>query len=103
MKLISPYTSTKYHALASAFAAAGNEGVRSRLLLPNLAHAVHLFREIGLMELIPDWEALKNVERAGWVARGVRDPESVAEHSMKVAEFALQLGIESRLDIRRVI
>ena len=103
MKIITPYTMTKYQALVSAFAAVGSEGIRSRLILPNMAYGVHLLCEIGLMELIPDWELLKNVERAGWVARGVRDPESVAEHSVKVAQLALSLGMDTRLDIRRII
>ena len=40
--------------------------------------------------------ALKGLRRTGWVERGVRDPESVADHSYGVALLALLLAEERR-------
>jgi putative hydrolase of HD superfamily len=37
---------------------------------------------------------LKRIRRAGWWHAGVRDPESVAEHSMRVAQLAALLAAE---------
>ncbi|OLT39016.1 HAD family hydrolase [Saccharomonospora sp. CUA-673] len=37
---------------------------------------------------------LKRIRRAGWWQAGVRDPESVAEHSMRVAQLAGILAAE---------
>jgi len=37
---------------------------------------------------------LKRIRRAGWWQAGVRDPESVAEHSMRVAQLAGLLAAE---------
>jgi putative hydrolase of HD superfamily len=37
---------------------------------------------------------LKRVRRAGWWHLGVRDPESVAEHSLRVAQLAALLAVE---------
>lgn len=37
---------------------------------------------------------LKRIRRAGWWQAGIRDPESVAEHSMRVAQLAGLLAAE---------
>lgn len=37
---------------------------------------------------------LKRIRRAGWWQAGVRDPESVAEHTMRVAQLAALLAVE---------
>lgn len=37
---------------------------------------------------------LKRIRRAGWWQAGVRDPESVAEHTMRVAQLAGLLAAE---------
>jgi putative hydrolase of HD superfamily len=37
---------------------------------------------------------LKRIRRAGWWHAGVRDPESVAEHSMRVAQLAAIIAAE---------
>lgn len=37
---------------------------------------------------------LKRIRRAGWWHLGVRDPESVAEHSLRVAQLAALLAAE---------
>jgi len=48
-----------------------------------------LFLEIGL---------LKKVQRTGWVLKGVKDVESVAEHTWRVAMLALVLAPQLNLD-----
>lgn len=44
---------------------------------------------------------LKRIRRAGWWHAGVRDPESVAEHSMRVAQLAALLAAEEGADPAR--
>ncbi|KAK0053919.1 HD domain-containing protein 2 [Biomphalaria pfeifferi] len=41
---------------------------------------------------------LKQVERTGWVRKGVKNPESVAEHSYRMAMAAFALPRNSNLD-----
>ncbi|WP_026316732.1 HD domain-containing protein [Actinokineospora enzanensis] len=41
---------------------------------------------------------LKRIRRAGWWHAGVRDPESVAEHSLRVAQLAAILAAEEGAD-----
>jgi len=44
---------------------------------------------------------LKRIRRAGWWHAGVRDPESVAEHSMRVAQLAAIIAAEEGADPAR--
>ena len=44
---------------------------------------------------------LKRTRRAGWWQAGVRDPESVAEHTMRVAQLAGLLAAEEGADPAR--
>jgi putative hydrolases of HD superfamily len=44
---------------------------------------------------------LKRMRRAGWWHAGVRDPESVAEHTMRVAQLAAILAVEEGADPAR--
>lgn len=44
---------------------------------------------------------LKRIRRAGWWHAGVRDPESVAEHSMRVAQLAAIIAVEEGADPAR--
>lgn len=48
-------------------------------------------------------QALKELKRQGWVARGVPQPESVADHSYGVAIMALIFAPRLRLDLSRVL
>ena len=41
---------------------------------------------------------LKRIRRAGWWHAGVRDPESVAEHSMRAAQLAAIIAAEEGAD-----
>ncbi len=44
---------------------------------------------------------LKRIRRAGWWHAGVRDPESVAEHTMRAAQLAAILAAEEGADPAR--
>jgi putative hydrolases of HD superfamily len=44
---------------------------------------------------------LKRIRRAGWWHAGVRDPESVAEHTMRAAQLAALLAVEEDADPAR--
>ena len=44
---------------------------------------------------------LKRIRRSGWWHAGVRDPESVAEHTMRVAQLAAMLAVEEGADPAR--
>lgn len=47
---------------------------------------------------------LKRIERRGWVLREVRDPESIADHSFRVALMALMIGIGRKdLNLERLL
>jgi len=46
----------------------------------------------NLLEFLLDVGKLKRVKRRGWVLRGVKNPESVAEHSFRTAMMAWVLG-----------
>lgn len=41
---------------------------------------------------------LKRIRRAGWWHVGVRDPESVAEHTARVAQLAVLIAVEEGAD-----
>src|SRR3954454_20843223 len=46
---------------------------------------------------------LKTLKRAGWVRRGVSDPESVADHSFRAAVLAMLLGTDLGVDRDRLV
>jgi putative hydrolase of HD superfamily len=54
----------------------------------------NLFHEIGL---------LKKVQRTGWVLKGVKDVESVAEHTWRVAMLALVFAPQLNLDQLKLV
>jgi 5'-deoxynucleotidase YfbR-like HD superfamily hydrolase len=49
------------------------------------------------------WQDLKSVARTGWQLKGIPNPESVAEHSIKVAELAVRLSRNRNLDLNKLI
>jgi len=55
---------------------------------------LNLFLEIGV---------LKKVRRTGWVLKGVKDVESVAEHTWRVAMLALILAPQLNLDQLKLV
>ena len=46
---------------------------------------------------------LKEIKRTGWVRCGVKNPESVAGHSFRMATMALMLGKKLECDIDRLV
>ncbi|MGN9844763.1 HD domain-containing protein [Nonomuraea sp. H19] len=51
--------------------------------------------ETGLAGLLYEFGLLKRYKRTGWLVAGVRDPESVAEHSFRAAIIA---GVIAKLE-----
>ena len=54
-----------------------------------------------LLEFLHLAGRLKQTARAGWTLRGIAEPESVAEHSFRVALLALVLGRDAGVDRER--
>ena len=46
----------------------------------------------NIHDFIHDLGLLKRKDRAGWVKRGIENPESVAEHNFRVGMVAFALG-----------
>jgi len=55
---------------------------------------ISYFQEIG---------RLKKVKRKGWVMDGVKDPESVSEHSWRTAFMVMILGEKRSIDLERAM
>ena len=46
---------------------------------------------------------LKKIPRRGWVLRGVKNPETIAAHTFRMAIFAWLLGQKKKLNINKII
>ena len=57
----------------------------------------------GLIDFIAEAGKLKRIPRTGWVESGVPDPESVADHSFRVALISLVLADERGLDSLKAV
>lgn len=57
----------------------------------------------GLVEFFHLVEKLKQEKRKGWVQRGVKEPESVADHSFRLALLALVFAERQKLDVNRCV
>ncbi|MFT7537928.1 MAG: putative hydrolase of HD superfamily, partial [Lysobacterales bacterium] len=57
-------------------------------------HALDFFAEAGL---------LKAVKRSGWWVAGIKDPESVAEHSFRCAIIAYYIAHLEKVDVNRTL
>ncbi len=57
----------------------------------------------GFIYFIAEAGKLKRLQRTGWVESGVPDPESVADHSFRVALIALILAEEKELDALKTV
>ena len=55
----------------------------------------------GVVAFAYEMGVLKRVRRSGWWHAGVRDPESVAEHSLGVAQLAALIAAEEGGDPAR--
>jgi putative hydrolase of HD superfamily len=56
---------------------------------------------VGVVAFAYEMGVLKRLRRAGWWHVGVRDPESVAEHSLRVAQLAALIASEEGGDPAR--
>lgn len=52
----------------------------------------------GIAAFVFEMGILKRLRRAGWWHVGVRDPESVAEHSLRVAQLASLIAVQEGAD-----
>ena len=57
----------------------------------------------GLVDFIVEAGRLKRLPRTGWVESGVLNPESVADHSYRVALIALILADAQKLDTLKAV
>jgi len=57
----------------------------------------------GIVDLLVEIGKLKKLVRAGWVRAGVKNPESVAEHSFRTAFAAMLLGNRPGLDGHKLL
>jgi putative hydrolase of HD superfamily len=57
----------------------------------------------GLIDFIAEAGRLKRLPRTGWVESGVPDPESVADHSFRVALIAMILSDAQKLDTLKTV
>lgn len=62
-----------------------------------------MINEKEFFDLMFDIGLLKKIQRTGWVLKGVKDVESVAEHSWRVAVMVLLFSKTYRLDENRLI
>ncbi|HIG47491.1 MAG TPA: HD domain-containing protein [candidate division Zixibacteria bacterium] len=67
---------------------------QSTTTLKDVSSLLHFFREAG---------KLKTLVRAGWARKGVPAPESVAEHSFRMALMAMVLGDRQDLDTLKLV
>ena len=57
----------------------------------------------GILSFLGDAGALKRIRRTGWVESGVREPESVADHSFRTALLAMTLADAEGLDTLKAV
>ena len=67
--------------------------MKTKKINPDVA-ALNFFAEAGL---------LKDVKRSGWWVAGIKDPESVAEHSFRTAVIGLYLAYREEVDPFKVV
>lgn len=56
-----------------------------------------------IISLALEFGVLKKVIRTGWKKKGIKDPESVADHTWRVAMLAMVLAPELNLDQNKLI
>jgi len=57
----------------------------------------------GLVEFFLQAGRLKEIKRSGWVNRGVKNPESIADHTFRMALMAWVMGRGKGLDMLRLL
>lgn len=56
-----------------------------------------------LLDFLVEVGKLKRMPRRGWVVRGIKNPETVADHSFMVALMVWVLGQHKKLNLRRAL
>lgn len=56
-----------------------------------------------LVEFLHEAGKLKEMPRRGWVIRGIKNPETIAEHTFRAALMAWVLGEKKKLNIERLL
>ena len=59
--------------------------------------------EKALADLVLHIEGLKKVSRSGWKKKGIKNPESVADHTMGVAFISMIMAPQLKLDEKKLI
>ena len=62
-----------------------------------------MINESEFFNLILEIGLLKKIQRTGWVLKGIKDVESVAEHSWRVAMLALLFAKDLNLDALKLV
>lgn len=57
----------------------------------------------NLVEFLVEAGKLKKMTRKGWVLRGIKNPETIAAHTFRMALLSWILGKERDLDVKKVI
>jgi 5'-deoxynucleotidase YfbR-like HD superfamily hydrolase len=58
---------------------------------------------MNLVKFFETASKLKDVQRTGWVERGMKNPETSADHSLMVALIVLVLGNRRKLDMEKML
>jgi putative hydrolase of HD superfamily len=57
----------------------------------------------GILSVLADVGGLKELKRAGWVRVGIPEPESVADHSFRLAWMAILVGPRLGLNVEAMV
>ena len=57
----------------------------------------------NLIKFLLKISELKEMQRTGWVWRGVKNPETIAEHSFGTAFLTWVLGRKTKLNVQKMI
>lgn len=56
-----------------------------------------------ILDFMVEVDKLKRVKRTGWVNSGIKDPESVADHSFSMAILAYMIAKTRKLDAEKAM
>ena len=59
--------------------------------------------KMNLIKFFEFASELKKIKRTGWIQRGIPNPESVADHSFRLALMALVLGKKLGMDVEKAV
>ncbi|MCD5396365.1 MAG: HD domain-containing protein [Candidatus Pacebacteria bacterium] len=92
-EVIKDKTLAKFRNIAEIFLCNQNDKKRKKIESPTS----------GLFWFIKEIEKLKFLQRRGWVFRGVKNAETVAQHTFHMTIMAWLLGLKKGLNIKRVL